>query len=296
MDVFSAPPGELPSAGNAPDEVARYVTQAASHAPSVYDSAPWWFSAADGGICVRADVERRLPASDPAGRELTISCGAAIFTARIALRCIGLIPDVHVFPEPQVPNLVAKITWPAEHKEPGDFERELYAQIPVKGAYQGGLDGARLPSGLMSSLAGEAAAENAALRFLTDDDHRGVLVALLDAASRAFRLDGARVAEASTATRASGDWGAPPADASVSPRSAGIVAILTTDADDRADWVAAGQALQRVLLAASSRRVSVAIDSQPVEFSQLRGFIGSVLAGGAYPQLILRFGQPVPTT
>jgi hypothetical protein len=73
MDVFSAPPGELRDLAGSPDAVARFLTQAVACAPSVYGTAPWWFSATNGEVCVRADHERGLPIADPAGRELTIS-------------------------------------------------------------------------------------------------------------------------------------------------------------------------------------------------------------------------------
>jgi hypothetical protein len=75
------------------------------------------------------------------------------------------------------------------------------------------------------------------------------------------------------------------------PRSAGTVCVLTTAADHPADWVASGQALQRVLLLASSCGVSAALHSQPLEIPSLREFIRAELAGGSgYPQMVLRLG------
>jgi hypothetical protein len=66
--------------------------------------------------------------------------------------------------------------------------------------------------------------------------------------------------------------------------------VLTTPADRPDDWVGAGQALQRVLLLAASCGVAAALHSQPLEVSDLRGFIKTVLCDGAYPQMIVRFG------
>ena len=42
---------------------------------------------------LRADHERNLPKTDPAGREM-ISCGAALFGLRLAIREIGYLPSV----------------------------------------------------------------------------------------------------------------------------------------------------------------------------------------------------------
>jgi hypothetical protein len=69
-----------------------------------------------------------------------------------------------------------------------------------------------------------------------------------------------------------------------------VACLLTTAGDGPADWVAAGQALQRVLLLASSCGVSAALHSQPLEIGTLREFIRVQLAGGGYPQMVLRLG------
>ena len=114
--------------------------------------------------------------ADPVGRELTISCGAAVFTARIAMRNLGLMPLARVLPEPDSPNLIARIGWTGKRKPPGDYERQLFTSI--------------------------------------------------------------------TTSRRN------PMEQSAAPQSPGIVAILTTAADQRTDWISAGQALQRLRLVA----------------------------------------------
>src|SRR5260370_39466149 len=73
-------------------EVARFVAEAAAHAPSVYNTSPWWFSTTQTAVCLHADTERGLPIADPDGREMALSCGAAVFTARLAFRYLGLGP------------------------------------------------------------------------------------------------------------------------------------------------------------------------------------------------------------
>ena len=74
--------------------------------------------------------------------------------------------------------------------------------------------------------------------------------------------------------------------------------LLATSANEPADWVAAGQALQRVLLRATACGVAAALHSQPLEVPQLRDFIRVQLAAAiatralntAHPQLIIRLG------
>jgi len=127
MNVFWAPSGELPKEASSPEEISRFVVEAAVHAPSVNNTQPWWFSKGDGDIGVHADVERRLRVADPDGREMMISCGAALFTARVAMRYLGFVPAVSVLPDPDLPNLVARIRYGDEQAAPVEYERVLFA-------------------------------------------------------------------------------------------------------------------------------------------------------------------------
>jgi NAD(P)-dependent dehydrogenase (short-subunit alcohol dehydrogenase family) len=71
---------------------------------------------------------------------------------------------------------------------------------------------------------------------------------------------------------------------------------LAPGADGRScpvDWVNARQALQRILLTASVGGAAAALHTQPLEFGPLRESIRTGLGGGAYPQLILRFGMVI---
>jgi hypothetical protein len=78
-------------------------------------------------------------------------------------------------------------------------------------------------------------------------------------------------------------------------RSAGVVGLLTTSVDQPTDWIRAGQALQRVLLLASSYGVAAALHSQPLELPLLRDFVRVHLSGRAFPQMVLRFGTTSET-
>ncbi len=106
MDSLSLPAGRL--RGSAPltaEEMAAYVVAVAVWAPSVHNTQPWWFSVARQEISLHADAGRQLTVADPRGREIMISCGAALFTARLALRSLGYIPETSVLPDPGRPFL-----------------------------------------------------------------------------------------------------------------------------------------------------------------------------------------------
>jgi hypothetical protein len=322
MDIFEAPQGETPTEAATPDEIARFVAAAAVQAPSVHNSQPWRFHHGDGEFSVAANNERQLRIADPHGREMMISCGAALFNVRVALRYLGFVPKVRVLPDPDLPNLVARVTWD-QHVAPLEYEKELYGQITKRRTHRGGFDPVQLPDTLLATLHEEAAREEATLTLLQNDHLRTVAVAaVVEAGDCALRLDDARSKEQAHWAPGPGShrqdgvpptaypavpermepefrsrdyahgrgWGLPPEEQEPVLRSPGVVGLLTTSVDHPADWIHAGQALQRVLLVAASSNVAAALHSQPLEIPLLRDFMRIDLAGRAYPQMVLRFG------
>jgi len=271
---------------------------------------------------VYADVDRRLGVADPLGREMLISCGAALFTARVALRYLGLVPKVAVLPDPDLPNLVARISHGRQEVDPAEYERGLFAEITRRRTHRGGFDPSPLPASVIAVLRDEASREGAELMIMTDETKRGALAGAVEAGEYALRLDAGRAREQAKwapppdSHRHSGvpasaypatperteppfpardfahghHWGQPQAGTSTVPRSAGLVCVLTTKTDRPEDWVSTGQALQRVLLTASSYGVSAALHSQPLEVGELRSFVSAVLCDNACPQMVVRLG------
>ncbi len=322
MNVFRAPADEVSRLARTPGEISRFVVEAAVHAPSVHNTQPWWFSHDGREISVHADAERRLSVADPSGREMMISCGAALFTARVALRYLGLVPAVHLLPDPDLPNLVARIGYGEEQVAPATYERDLFAEIPRRRTHRGGFDREPLPASVIAVVRDEASREQSSLAIMTDEPKRGALAAVVEAADHALRLDPERMREQARWAPPPGSqrrdgvpatayparpertdpafpardfahgrgWGLPPSGSDAAPRSAGLVCVLTTQSDRPQDWVNAGQALQRVLLAAASCGVTAALHSQPLEVAELRDFIGAALCEGAHPQMVIRLG------
>ena len=136
-------PGSAGEPGT-PEEIARFAVGAAVWSPSVHNTQPWRFRAQPGEISLYADADRRLAVADLACREMTISCGAALFTTRLALRFLGYVPEVSILPDPDRPMLVARISWRAASSA-AEYERELYGQDHAsRRTHRGGFDPAPL--------------------------------------------------------------------------------------------------------------------------------------------------------
>jgi hypothetical protein len=305
-------------------EITRYVVTAAVWAPSVHNTQPWRFTADGQQLSLHADAERQLHVADPDGREMMISCGAALFTARLALRSLGYLPEACLLPDPGQPLLVARVSW-QQRAARTEFEHRLFGQVRQRRTHRGGFDLVPLPPNLLAALREGTLRYGVMLRIIADDGRRAALAAAVQTAERAEQLDSERVREAARWAPAPGSaradgvpptsyparaehtdpdfpgrdfahgrgWGLAPLSSAPLFRSTGVVGLLTTAHDRPADWINAGQALQRTLLTASARGVATALHTQPLELGWLRESIRTQLSDGAYPQLVLRFGTVI---
>ncbi|MEP4682908.1 MAG: nitroreductase family protein, partial [Rhodopirellula bahusiensis] len=109
----------------------RTAVESATAAPSSHNTQPWKFRILQDRIELYADRSRRLPIVDPMDRALTISCGAALDHLCLAMHCDGLSTMVRVLPEPDNPDLLARVIVSGPHL-PSDEERMIQEAIPKR--------------------------------------------------------------------------------------------------------------------------------------------------------------------
>lgn len=176
-----------------PDEVGTVVAVAA-RAPSIHNSQPWRFRPRADCIELLADPDRMLRAVDPGGRELTISCGAALFGLRLGLRQVGRLAAVELQPDPAQPWLVARVR-PVGHAARSRVEADLIAAVSHRHTHRGPFSPGGVPDRLLAEMVTDAAAEGCELALVNDKKVITRLARLVREAAAQQQADPAITAE-----------------------------------------------------------------------------------------------------
>jgi nitroreductase len=266
---------------------AERLIEAATAAPSIHNSQPWQFVArpADRAIEIYADPARTLRRGDPRGRAVHIACGSALFNLRLAIARAGHEPVARLLPSPRDPLLLASVRLAGLYRA-RPAEPNLYAAIRLIGRRP---LTRHPPPGVLVALKEAAAVEGASLRELGQADELRILRGCAPADVYPHQAAGKRVIGKLLPMR---DLSAGPAGRPASPASdrGPRLAVVSTSADDRASWLRAGQAAQRVLLLAIHHGVQAALVSPALEAPGAPAHGETVLAG-EHPAVILQFGS-----
>jgi hypothetical protein len=305
---------------------ARWVVEQACRAPSIHNTQPWRFHWDGKNFEMYADTSRGLTVSDPDSRELVISCGAALYNLRLALRKVGYKGEVTLLPSAGEPRCLARVAV-SESTPATVAERRAYAAMGRRHTHRGEFEDRPLAPAVAVLIQRAAEEENADLVFVNDPGQRRRVLHLARAAERQLGSDDRVQAELRFWTPPPGSTrrdGIPPRAYPEQPYAAlddipprdfdqgrgfgrldpgesppGVIAVLTTNHDLQVDWLLAGQALERALIVAAEQSAYAALHSQLVEVPDLRAELRRELCVGGYPQILLRFGyapeaQPTP--
>ena len=299
-----------------PADQVDFLIATAARAPSVHNTQPWRFRVREFDIELYADTRRKLQ-TDPLGREMLISCGAALFGLRLAVRSLGYLPVVELLPDRDQLRLLARVglgtAAPMTAKE-----RQMLEALPHRHTHRGPFDPGPLPAGLLAGLQHDAFAEGATLAPVDPGIAYQRLADIVGAAGPRQDLEPAAWSEMLQWSRAAADSARDGVPAHAFPASSGpqrgrlpqrdfdmgrdlgmlpaggpppaVTAVLLTSADGRADWLRAGQALHRLLAHSASRWVFASLYTQPLEAAAIRALIKDRLALPGAPQMLMQLG------
>lgn len=300
----------------------------ASAAPSMHNAQPWRFGYFHGSrtFHVRADFERGLPHADPDTRGLHLGCGAALLNLRVAAVHGGWCPATRLLPDPADPALLAAVRL----ADTGSGEKDLatlYPAIHKRHTSRFPFEETEIPQAVRAALAVAAHREGAVLTFPTSW-HLQQVLELIEEAEARNRTDEESDADLAAWTSLDGSSGTTAPEGvpeyAFGPRKRGgkapmrdfagtrqvtgrgateferspQLALLSTAEDRPEDWLRAGQAMERVLLAATLEGLSSSFATQALEWTDLRWPLRDPVAGSGRVQMVLRlgYGPEVPRT
>lgn len=287
------------------------LVQVASLAPSSHNTQPWLFRLDGHVVDVLADRTRALPVNDPHDRELTISCGCALFSLRVAAAAVGLKARVEVLPDAADDDHLARVHLVSATVTQADAE--LQAALAERRTYRRRFAATAIEPETVRVLADAVTPEGAVLTVLETDDQRqraAAFVAEGDAAQWA-NPSWRRELAAWMHPRRRGDGLALPTlaipvaqlvvrsfdmghgvaakDRQLADESP-LLAVLSTAGDEPRDWLAAGQALQRLLLVGVRHGMQASYLNQPIQVASLRPTVQQLTGRPGFAQLLLRMG------
>jgi len=295
----------------------------AVRAPSVHNSQPWRWRIGDKTVDLYADRARQLPHIDPSGRDLLLSCGAALQHFTVALSALGWESNVRRFPDSGDSDLLASVEIVGDRFSESDIA--LAAAIPRRRTDRRWFSSWPVPGGDIALMASRAARWDVSVRRVTDTTELAPVVAR---AVHEHLVDPAYLAELAMWSGRFGTHSGVPAHNAPVPRKgglfpsrafanpvlpqptgldasadAGVVLVLATAEDDSMSILQAGEATGAVLLTATALGLATCPLTEPLELADTRAEVRSKLLGDeGFPQMLLRTGwaafnsEPLPAT
>ena len=293
----------------------------ATRAPSVHNSQPWLWRTTESGLELLADWSRQLSRADPDGRDVLVSCGAALHHLRVASAALGWTAEVRHGPDPGYPRLLASVTF-TRHEASAETARRL-ANLMDRQTDRRRFSSWPVPPEHLESLARAGSAWGATVTAVQDEAVRTRLLRLTAAADERQRDDAGYATELATWARDRALDGVPAANvpqASTSPgpeaeqlvpqrfppgslvddcqtraSSPPAILVVATSSDDVLSRVRAGEALSALWLEATSRGLVGVPLSQATEVDETRRELESrELRDLSCPQILFCVGWPDP--
>jgi len=289
------------------------ILELACRAPSLHNSQPWRWVFDDGVLALFADHHRVGQHTDFTGREVILSCGAALDHLRVAAAAAGWEVTVERYPDPHDDDHLASATFRRKTAvsahdtalaeaiplrrtdrlafvapEPWqELETTLRAALDGSGAELGVVDDSGRPAlADVSRRSEEDRRDDASYRYelLWWTHHSqsgdGLPTGVMPSRDEAARVDIGR----DFPTYGSGDR-RPQVD-----RDHSKVLVLSTFDDSRESTLRCGEALSRVLLECTAAGFATCTLTHMIELHASREMVRRLVGGRGEPQVLIRVG------
>ena len=311
---------------NVTEPVIHELIRTACLAPSVHNTQPWSWRVLDATtIELYADRTRQLSATDPLGRDLALSCGAAVHHLLVAAPAFGMVADVSLSPSSEDHDLLARF-----RLSPGPIDGDAVASLTSledRLTDRRSFSSWEVPTDRLRHVCEAASAWGAHAFPLTDPGAAHRAEELVEQARHTQASDPRIVdelqrwtdrldpdspdgipTEHTVPTPAALDphhpsrferirppaQRQPPRASDTEPGSTGhLVAICTTD-DDQLSWLMAGQTMSALWLQVTRTGLAATPLSQVMEVEPTRQLLRrDVFSRTGHPQILMRVGWPV---
>lgn len=310
----------MPEAHEIPVDVIRDAVALACRAPSVHNSQPWKWVADGSVLHLFADRERQVPNIDSTGREMILSCGAALDHLRVAMAAVGWDATVDRFPDGTDSDHVAAVEFSPSSSVDGAQSRRAEAirrrrtdRLPLaaprgwaalESTLRGFIDGEAV---MLAVVADDARPQLAEASRLTESIRRqdSTYQSELRWWTSPFALDqgvppGARVS-ASEADRVDVARGFPTTGYSERRSQVDVdhskIVVLSTPSDpldpsgSRLDVLRCGESLSTLLLECTVAGLATCTLTHLTEIEPSRRVISQLTGQPGLPQLLIRIGK-----
>ncbi|MCW2647751.1 MAG: hypothetical protein QOF87_1406 [Pseudonocardiales bacterium] len=297
----------------------RRAAVRATRAPSVHNTQPWRFVLTPDSLEIHADWRRQLRVLDPRGRQLLLSCGCALFNARVALAASGFDAEVERFADHARPDLVARIVVAGPPMADVAELARLDAAIDQRHTNRRQFSDENVPVEVVAALVDAANIEGGDVFPIVRPEHRLAAARLSQRADQIENVDPAYRAELRAWTtddlrRADGvpasatphvDGGAEddlpirdfdtrgmgwlPTRTRSSLRQ--CLLLLGSVEDTPMAWVRAGEALERMLLEVARLGYAASPLTQVIEVASTNEQLRNELRLSMHPHVLLRIGR-----
>jgi nitroreductase len=292
----------------------------ACRAPSLHNSQPWRWVLGSQDLSLFSDPDRILPATDAFGRQMVLSCGAALNHLHYAFASLRWTSVIDRLPHSQGRQCLATIGL-APAQGLSDTDDRMATAITRRRTERLPMDPPGRWDQTFAQVTELAAQSGTHLEVIGEHGRPA-----LEAMSR--RLSGLRRAD--PVYQAELRWWAGhslypegiPAEALPAARHRTVaverefppgnvtsdtgneddraaILLLSTPSDSRLDWVRCGEALSAVLLACTDRGLATCTVTHLTESGAVRTALRELSDGDGLPQVLVRVGRstrPAPTT